>query len=77
MSTLITAGNGMGKMRNVTRELLTNAAELNPDPNRIPSLTHLASTFHNLLVAFHILPEPNYCCAQVDSAISVFSGTVK
>ena len=38
MSTLITAGNSMGKMRNVTRELLTNAAELNPaGPNRIPN----------------------------------------
>ena len=35
MSTLITVGNGMGKMSNVTRELLTNAAELNPDPNLI------------------------------------------
>ena len=33
MSTLITVGNGMGKMSNVTRELLTDAAELNPDPN--------------------------------------------
>ena len=37
MSTLITVGNDMGKMRNVTRELLTNAAELNPDPNLIPN----------------------------------------
>jgi len=25
----------MGKMHNVTRELLTNDAELNPDPKRI------------------------------------------
>jgi len=35
MSTLITAGIGMGKMHDVTRELLTNDAELNPDPNHI------------------------------------------
>ena len=37
MSTLITAGNGMGIMHNATHELPTNAAELNPDPNRIPN----------------------------------------
>jgi len=36
MSTLITVGNGMGKMRNVTHELRTNAAELNPDPDPNP-----------------------------------------
>ena len=66
MSTLITVGNGMGKMRNVTLELGTNAAELNPDPDPIPNsngVTHSASTSHNLPVAFHILPEPNCCCA--------------
>jgi len=43
MSTLITVGNGMAKIRNVTRELLINAAELNPDPNCIPNPNPIGS----------------------------------
>ena len=62
MSTLITAGNGMGKMSNVTHELQTNAAELNPDPNRIPN-TNPFGIYIPQFTHGHILPEPNYCCA--------------